>query len=66
MVFNFFALFRKILFKFLLASMKTLTYSGDFTGSQIKISPPFPPPPQTRLAAMQRELRISFPPLKKR
>jgi hypothetical protein len=29
---------RKILFKFLLASVKTLTNSGDFTGSRIIIS----------------------------
>jgi hypothetical protein len=40
MVFNFFAskLFRKILLKFLLSSMKTLTNPGDFTGRRIKIS----------------------------
>jgi hypothetical protein len=29
---------KKILFKFLLASMKTHTNSGDFTGSRIRIS----------------------------
>jgi hypothetical protein len=40
MVFNFFAslLLRKILYKLLLASMKTLTNSGDFIGSRIRIS----------------------------
>jgi hypothetical protein len=29
---------RKILLKFLLASINTLTYSGDFTGSRIRFS----------------------------
>jgi hypothetical protein len=32
------SLLRKILLKFLLVSMKTLTNSGDFTGSRIRIS----------------------------
>ncbi len=38
MVFFASQLLRKILFKFLFASMKTVTNSGDFTGSRIRIS----------------------------
>ncbi len=39
-VFNYFCILtvKKNTFKFLLASMKTLTNSGDFTGSCIRIS----------------------------
>jgi hypothetical protein len=48
-------LFRKILFRVLLASMKTLKNSGDFTGSHIRISL-LPFHPQTRLEATQRKL----------
>jgi hypothetical protein len=33
------SMYRKVLFKFLLASIKTLTNSGYFTGSRIRISP---------------------------
>jgi hypothetical protein len=44
-------LFRKILFKVLLASMKTLTNSRDFTGGR----PPYTP---TRLAATQKGIVI--------
>ncbi len=47
-------LFRKILFKALLDSMKTLTNSGDFAGSRIRIYPP--PHSPTRLVATQWEL----------
>ncbi len=66
MVFKFFAssLSRKILFKFLLASIKTLTNSGYFTESCNRIPPPPPPHPPTRLAATQRELWASIQHLK--
>jgi hypothetical protein len=43
---------RKVLFKLLLASMKTLPNYGYFTASRIRIFPTHPP---TRLAATQRD-----------
>jgi hypothetical protein len=44
-------LLRKILFKFLLASMKTLINPGDFTGSRIRT-----------LVALQRKMETSIQP----
>jgi hypothetical protein len=49
-------LLRKILLKFWLASIRTLTNSGDFTGSRIRIS---------NSGGTQRELETSIQPLKK-
>jgi hypothetical protein len=46
-----------VLFKFLLASMKTLPNYGYFTGSRTRIPPPTP---STRLAATQRECEPQF------
>jgi len=56
MILNFVAslLFRKLIFKALLVSMKTLTNSGDFTPEAASESPP--PHPPTRLVATNREL----------
>jgi hypothetical protein len=58
MVLNFFAssMSLKVLFQFLLASMKTLTYYGYFTESHIRFPPPPPSTPLLRLAETQREL----------
>jgi hypothetical protein len=58
---------RKVLLKFLLASMKTVTNYGFFLQEAAsKFAPHSPPPPHppTRLAATQRELRASIQPLK--
>ncbi len=64
LVFNFFAslLFWKILFKFILASMKTLTNSGDYTG----VASEFPHPPTRELWSWIHPLKkptVNHPPV---
>jgi hypothetical protein len=49
---------RKVLSKFLLTSMKTLTNYGNFTGIRIRIPPHPPPPPPTRLVATQTQFSL--------
>jgi hypothetical protein len=46
-----------MLFKFLLASMKTLTNYGDFTGSRIN----FPPPPNKTVGNSKRTMKLNSP-----